>query len=145
MLQSKQPFMSFFRPPPPDSDEEPLERGTEHAVIPVPAPAGVADPFAAYERDTRPSGHGLRRLRRVGWELLQTLALAALIFFTRLVDLFWLITPAFFPQGVHIHWLDLVILIAIGGGWMAVFAWLWAGKSPEDALAAIMLETQGQA
>jgi hypothetical protein len=56
--------------------------------------------------------------------------LAALIFFTRLVDLYWLITPAFFPQGVHIHWLDLVLLIAIGGGWAAVFLRQWAGRSP---------------
>jgi hypothetical protein len=56
--------------------------------------------------------------------------LAALIFFTRLVDLYWLITPAFFPQGVHIHWLDLVLLIAIGGGWAAVFLRQRAGKSP---------------
>jgi hypothetical protein len=56
-------------------------------------------------------------------------ALASLIFFTRLVDLYWLIAPAFFP-GVHIHWLDLVILIAIGGGWTAVFFRQWAGRSP---------------
>jgi hypothetical protein len=57
-------------------------------------------------------------------------ALAVLIFFTRLVDLYWLIAPAFFPQGVHIHWLDLLILIAIGGGWIAVFLRQWASRSP---------------
>jgi hypothetical protein len=57
-------------------------------------------------------------------------ALAVLIFFTRLVDLYWLIAPAFFPQGVHIHWLDLVLLITAGGGWTAVFIRQWANRSP---------------
>jgi signal peptidase I len=50
--------------------------------MPVAAPAGPVDPFVApFERGAPPSGQALRRVRRVGWELLQTLALAALIFF----------------------------------------------------------------
>jgi signal peptidase I len=72
--------MSFFRPASPEPDEEPAERDPERAVIPVPVSAGI-DPFAPYEREARPSGQGLRRARRIGWELLQTLVLAALIFF----------------------------------------------------------------
>jgi hypothetical protein len=57
-------------------------------------------------------------------------ALAVLILCARLVDLFWLIMPAFYPDGLHFHWLDLVILITMGGGWTAVFIWQWTGKSP---------------
>ncbi len=57
-------------------------------------------------------------------------ALAVLILCVRLIDLFWLIMPAFYPEGLHVDWLDLVAVIAIGGGWIAVFIWQWTGKSP---------------
>lgn len=55
---------------------------------------------------------------------------AALIFLARLVDLYWLMVPAFYPEGVHLHWLDLALWIAIGGGWTFVFIRLWVRKSP---------------
>lgn len=64
--------------------------------------------------------------RRAQW----LTALAVLILAARWVDLFWHIVPAFAPDGVHVHWLDFVILIAMGGGWMAIFIRQWAGKSP---------------
>lgn len=47
---------------------------------------------------------------------------AAAILVMRLVDLFWLVAPAFHREGLYIHWLDLAAPIAIGGIWMAVFA-----------------------
>ena len=55
--------------------------------------------------------------------------LAAIIFVVRLIDLFWLITPAFYPDGIHIHWLDVALLVAVGGGWLAQFFRQLAGKS----------------
>ena len=54
--------------------------------------------------------------------------LALLIFCARLIDLFWLIVPAFYPTGVHLHWLDGVLAVAIGGGWIAFFVGQWANK-----------------
>jgi hypothetical protein len=57
-------------------------------------------------------------------------ALATLIFVARILDLFWLIVPAFYPEGLHIHWLDLVLLVAMGGGWIAVFVRHWARNAP---------------
>ena len=45
---------------------------------------------------------------------------AAFIFLLRLVDLFWLIVPAFYPNEIHIHWLDIVVPITLGGGWIAL-------------------------
>lgn len=39
----------------------------------------------------------------------------------RWVDLYWLVVPAFFPEAVHIHWLDLTLFVAIGGLWLAFF------------------------
>jgi hypothetical protein len=42
--------------------------------------------------------------------------------------LFWLIAPAFHPVGLQVHWLDIVTPIALGGLWLAAFAWQLAGK-----------------
>jgi hypothetical protein len=55
--------------------------------------------------------------------------LAVLILAMRLVDLFWLMMPAFYPTGVHVHWLGLALLVAFGGGWIAILARQLAGKS----------------
>ncbi len=50
---------------------------------------------------------------------------AAFIFVMRLIDLFWLTAPAFEKSGLHIHALDVIAPVAIGGVWVALFAkWL---------------------
>jgi hypothetical protein len=36
------------------------------------------------------------------------------------VEVFWLITPAFSPERLAVHWMDLTALLGIGG------VWLWA-------------------
>ena len=46
---------------------------------------------------------------------------AALIIVARLADLYWLIMPAFYPNQIHAHWMDLTLIITIGGGWLALF------------------------
>ena len=61
----------------------------------------------------------LSRLVKRSIALLSILAL--LIFFIRWVDLFWLIVPAFYPNEIHLHWLDITTTIALGGGWIALF------------------------
>lgn len=48
-------------------------------------------------------------------------AVAAGILVVRLIDLFWLIAPAFHAEGFHLHWLDLVLPIGLGGLWLATF------------------------
>jgi len=53
----------------------------------------------------------------------QLVWLAVWLLFMRFVDLFWYIEPAFHPQAAF-HWgylIDLLVPIAIGGAWMAVF------------------------
>jgi hypothetical protein len=47
--------------------------------------------------------------------------IAVLLFVMRLVDYFWLISPAFNVDALQIHWMDLVAPIAIGGIWIALF------------------------
>ena len=48
---------------------------------------------------------------------------AAVLFCLHLVDVFWLVMPAFFPGRLRVHWLDLVAPIAVGGLWLAAFLW----------------------
>jgi hypothetical protein len=47
----------------------------------------------------------------------------------RLVDLFWLVVPAFHHTGVAIHWMDLMAPVGIGGIWVALFVWQLQGQS----------------
>jgi hypothetical protein len=54
--------------------------------------------------------------------------LAVVMLIMRLVDLHWLIMPAFYPNEIHFHWLDLALVVALGGGWVFIFARQLAGK-----------------
>ena len=47
--------------------------------------------------------------------------IAGAILVMRLVDLFWLIMPAFNEHRLEVHWLDLAAPIGIGGIWLALF------------------------
>jgi hypothetical protein len=48
---------------------------------------------------------------------------AAMILVMRLIDLLWMIAPEFTGEHFHISWMDVVAPIAIGGLWLAAFAW----------------------
>jgi hypothetical protein len=50
-------------------------------------------------------------------------ALAAAIVFMRLIDIFWYTLPAFSPGAFHIHWMDIMAPVGIGGLWIAAFIW----------------------
>lgn len=47
--------------------------------------------------------------------------IAALLIAMRFLDLFWYIGPAFEPEGLHVRWIDLVMPLAMGGFWVALF------------------------
>lgn len=49
--------------------------------------------------------------------------LSAAILVMRFLDYFWLVKPSFSPNRLTIHWLDLVIPVAMGGLWIAAFFW----------------------
>jgi hypothetical protein len=49
--------------------------------------------------------------------------LAVLILSMRIVDVIWLIEPTFNRDHFHLSWMDLVAPIAMGGLWIATFAW----------------------
>jgi hypothetical protein len=39
----------------------------------------------------------------------------------RFIDLFWLIIPAFYPDGFYLHWMYIVAPLSVGGIWLAMF------------------------
>lgn len=54
----------------------------------------------------------------------QALAFLALgIVFMRWVDLFWLTAPEFYAGNFHVHWMDFLAPIGLGGVWLAFFIW----------------------
>lgn len=50
-------------------------------------------------------------------------AIAGGMIVMRLVDLYWIVTPAFHGRQLHFHWMDLAAPIGVGGIWLAGFAW----------------------
>ena len=48
---------------------------------------------------------------------------AASILVMHLVDLFWMVVPAFQPAGIFIHWMDAAAFMGIGGIWIMIFIW----------------------
>jgi hypothetical protein len=46
---------------------------------------------------------------------------AAFLLAMRLVDMAWMIGPAFHPGQLSIHWMDLAAPVAVGGIWLALF------------------------
>ncbi|HJZ80586.1 MAG TPA: hypothetical protein VKD91_09575 [Pyrinomonadaceae bacterium] len=49
--------------------------------------------------------------------------LAILILIMRIVDVIWLIEPAFNQEHFRLNWMDAVAPLAMGGLWVAAFAW----------------------
>jgi hypothetical protein len=48
-------------------------------------------------------------------------AIAGGMIVMRLVDLYWIVTPAFHGKQLHLHWMDLLAPVGVGGVWLAVF------------------------
>jgi hypothetical protein len=69
--------------------------------------------------------------------------IAGLLLFMRWVDLFWLVSPAFHPGKLSLHWLDLTTAVALFGIWLWAFARQIAGRSllpVNDSALAVALE-----
>ncbi len=63
----------------------------------------------------------LSRAAKKSADRLATLALLILIM--RVLDVMWLVEPAFYREHFHLSWMDIVAPIAMGGLWIATFAW----------------------
>jgi hypothetical protein len=60
-----------------------------------------------------------RRLKRDPNKLV---FVAGLVLIMRLIDLLWMLGPAFTKEHFHVSWMDVVAPVAIGGLWLAMFA-----------------------
>jgi len=67
-----------------------------------------------------------RQVKRHG-ETLIKVAIGVLAI--RVVDLFWLIAPAFHRSGLSVSWLDVVLPIALGCIWFGCFIWQLRGRA----------------
>lgn len=54
--------------------------------------------------------------------------IAAAIIVLRLVDYHWLVAPALHPEGIVVHWMDLVLPVGLGAVWLATFVRYLRGK-----------------
>ncbi len=59
--------------------------------------------------------------------------LAAFILCVRSIEVFWLITPAFSPERISVHWMDLTALFGVGGVWI----WAFVGQLKTRPLIAV--------
>jgi hypothetical protein len=48
-------------------------------------------------------------------------AVAVWMIVLRIVDVFWIVVPAFRQRGLEIYWTDIVAPIGLGGIWLAFF------------------------
>jgi len=55
-----------------------------------------------------------RRPARLVW-------VAALMLIARLIDIYWLTAPELWPGGIHLHWMDVLVPVGIGGIWVSFF------------------------
>ncbi|HLX42267.1 MAG TPA: hypothetical protein VKR43_02485 [Bryobacteraceae bacterium] len=62
----------------------------------------------------------MRGVKRQANRLLKVCLLLLVI---RVVDVYWIVEPAFYNQQLKIHWLDFVTPVAVGGLWLAAFFW----------------------
>ena len=64
--------------------------------------------------------------------------LAVWIIIMHILDVFWIVEPAFRQRGLELYWTDLVTWIGLGGIWLAVFVWnlksrpLLPSRDPRD-------------
>jgi len=62
----------------------------------------------------------MRKTKRHAGRLIKVCLLMIVI---RMVDVYWVVEPAFYRQQIRIHWLDFVTPVAIGGLWLSLFFW----------------------
>jgi hypothetical protein len=51
------------------------------------------------------------------------LMVCCLLLVVRMIDVYWVVEPAFYNEQLHIHWMDFVTPLAVGGLWVAMFLW----------------------
>jgi hypothetical protein len=53
---------------------------------------------------------------------------ALVVLVSRLLDLFWMVKPAFSPARFAVHWMDVAAVLGVGGVWLSFFLWRLRGQ-----------------
>jgi hypothetical protein len=61
--------------------------------------------------------------RGVKHKLARLAPVAGLLIFLSLCDVYWLIMPAFYPEGPRLRAMDILAVMGIGGVWIATYFW----------------------
>jgi len=48
---------------------------------------------------------------------------AGMLIVLSLLDVYWLVVPAFEPEAPHLHAVDILAVLGIGGIWVATYFW----------------------
>jgi hypothetical protein len=59
--------------------------------------------------------------RQIKQNIAALATIAALVFVAHAGEIFWMIAPTFYPNGLRLHWTDPAAWIGIGGIWTAIF------------------------
>jgi hypothetical protein len=62
----------------------------------------------------------MRKVKRQADRLIKVCLLLIAI---RIVDVYWVVKPAFYDQHLTIYWMDFIAPVAIGGLWLTLFFW----------------------
>lgn len=54
---------------------------------------------------------------------------AAFILLAHIIDVWWLVTPTFYPADVHVSWIDFAAIIGVGGIWGTLFTMRLSAES----------------
>jgi fatty acid desaturase len=68
----------------------------------------------------------MRKTKRHAQRLIRICLLMIAI---RIVDVYWVVKPAFYGGGFTLYWVDFVAPLAIGGLWLALFFWQLNSRS----------------
>jgi hypothetical protein len=48
-------------------------------------------------------------------------SIAGVMFFAHVIDMWWMVTPSFYPHGLHVSWIDFTAFLGVGGVWLFFF------------------------
>ncbi len=66
---------------------------------------------------------GLLLLRSVKRNAERLLKVCVMLIIIRMLDVYWIVKPAFYNQQLQVSWTDFVTPLAVGGLWLSAFFW----------------------
>jgi hypothetical protein len=55
-------------------------------------------------------------------DIVRLASVAAIVFAARVLDLFWIVAPSLERPAFYVHWMDVALLLGLGGLWLGLYA-----------------------